>query len=143
MFTQSTEPFVPSKAHIEAPMVQAYVPCKVPPWLHRKRNCRLYVASKSKKLCHPAELKLLFRSVLVEYVEESTTEYNDGLKTESRVSNALVIDGAFYSWTLTKRTSVYTAKLYAIYRKFVICTVSQNFVTALVIRAQWLHYYIR
>ena len=43
-----------------------------PLWLRRERNCRLHFASRRTQLCLPINLKLVFRSILEEYVEERT-----------------------------------------------------------------------
>ena len=72
-----------------------------------KPNCRLDVATRSKKLCHPAKLILLFRSVLEEYAEGHATVYTDGSKIEREVGSAFVIESASQSWTLPKAVSVY------------------------------------
>ena len=68
--------------NIQALMVQAYVPCKMPPWLLRKINFRLDVTNRRKKSCRTTELKL--RSVPVEYVQEHTTVYTGGSITGER-----------------------------------------------------------
>ena len=88
--------------NIEAPTVQAYAPCEVSPWLLRKPNWGLEVASRSKKSFYPTKLNPLFRSDLEKYVEKHTVVYNDRSKTESEVGSAFLIEGASNSWTLTK-----------------------------------------
>ena len=68
--------------------------------------------------------------------------YTEGLKTESGVSSVLVVESAFYSWTLPKVEGIYTTEHYAVWqalrvcqhggeRKFVTFTDSRSFPTAL------------
>ena len=54
---------VARRYNMQAPMVQAYVLFEMPPWMLRKPNCRLNVASISKKSRHPTVMKFTFRSV--------------------------------------------------------------------------------
>ena len=61
-------------------------------------------------------MKLAFRSILWEYVEEHTIVYTDGSKTESGVGSAFVIEGAFHSWILPKVASEYIDELYAVWQ---------------------------
>lgn len=86
----------------KAPMLLAHVLCEVLPRLLGKPNCRLRVSSKSKKLCQPTKLKLLFTPILEEHIEEYTIIYTDGSKTESLVRSSFVNKVISHSWSLSK-----------------------------------------
>ena len=73
-----------------------------------QNKCLAGFRSTSKKSCHLTKLKLLVRSVLVEYIKQHTIVYTVGSLTERGVGSAFDIEGASQFWTLPKE-AVYTS----------------------------------
>ena len=63
-------------------------------------------------------MKLFFRSVLEEYVEDFTIMYADGSTKDSGMGSAFVVKSISNQWTLRKMANVYTADFYAMCQGF-------------------------
>ena len=78
-------------------------------------STHVHVFNRSRKLCHTTELKLLFRSVLEEYIEDHTIVCTDVSRMERRLGNVFVVECTSHSWILPTAASIGTAKLYAVW----------------------------